>query len=407
MVLVVGRESGACAAMGSFVLHIAEEGDNFKLIWTGYEGDDIWTPNPYLVDAGPLQQAASAVRTQLRAIAFMPGRCSAAEFASLLHDLAQRGQELFLQLMPASDSASGDSTEVQGRLQQAEQSSSGERHELKVTLGTERLFVPWGFVFSRSMDNLPKVPSVSLADMTGFWLSQFNISIAYGGSRPLPNDRKASFCRLFALHEDMFARAKTSLVDEHMDECLARLDALLEDQPKPTTDWDNFESAWTRVTDDYDTILYMYGHSDGKRIQLRDSGDDPKDNPKFDLLVSSLRRFRKKTRGSASIFILNGCRTAAPTSTSAEEPMSANFLKETRQLGYYGFIGTEAQVSNTFACRYGTEFLWRLCKEGKSVGEAFDELLERDDLFPQNVLYTCYADRKFRFASVPGAEKQQ
>ena len=69
--------------------------------------------------------------------------------------------------------------------------------------------------------------------------------------------------------------------------------------------------------------------------------------------------------------------------------------------GYYGFIGTETVISNIFACRYGTQFLWRLFKEGKSVGEAFDELLSDDTLFPYNTLYTCFADRKFQFVSAP------
>ena len=62
----------------------------------------------------------------------------------------------------------------------------------KATLDTERLFVPWGFAFSGSTDHLPGMPSVSLADMKGFWLSLFNISIAYGGSCSLPHHRKAS-----------------------------------------------------------------------------------------------------------------------------------------------------------------------------------------------------------------------
>lgn len=84
-------------------------------------------------------------------------------------------------------------------------------------------------------------------------------------------------------------------------------------------------------------------------------------------------------------------------------PISANFLKETRKPGYYGFIGTETVVSNIVACRYGTEFLWRLFRQGKSVGEAFDELLSDETLFPHNTLYTCFADRKFRFVSAPPA----
>ena len=388
--------------METFVLHIAEDGDKFKLIWTICGADGAWTPSPYMVDAGPLQQAANEVRVQLRRIAFLQPCCEKAEFASVLQKLALRGQELFFQLMPSLDPTTGEPSEIQQKIEQIIRSSH--KFDLNVTLDTDRLFVPWGFVFSDSTALLPALPSISLADMKGFWLAQFRISIAYGGSRSLPRERKASFCRVLALHEDMFVRAQRSLGEE----CLARLNALLEGEPCPSTDWESFEVSWTQVRDNKDTVLYVFGHSDGQRIQLSDSKSDPK----YELPSSSLIRFRKRERGSASIFMLNGCRTVAPTGAAVDdpastvEPVSANFLKETRQPGYYGFIGTEAQVSNTFACRYGTEFLWRLCKEGKSVGEAFDELLLSDELFPQNVLYTCYADRKFRFNSAPSVEER-
>jgi hypothetical protein len=383
--------------MSSYILHIFEDDNNFNLIWSGYDKDGTWIPGSYSVDAGPLQQAALAVREQLRILAFLKDQGTMDKFAMQLRNLAIRGQELFLQLMPAQDSHVA--SEIQQRLEHVTSTSSVERPNLIVNLGTERLFVPWGFVFSREIDNVPELPSLSLQDLKGFWLSEFNISVVYGGTRAMPPARKSQYCRLLALHENMFVGAKNSLTKESLE----RLDMILDGDPTPAMDWDSFEVSWNQVRDDHDSVLYLFGHSDGKRIQLRDEAKDLGDDPKYDLLVSSLKRFRKKARDSASIFILNGCRTAAPERGPTEEPISANFLKETRQPGYYGFIGTEAQVSNTFACRYGTEFLWRLCKQGKSVGETYDELLNLQDLFPQNLLYTCYADRDFRFAAASKA----
>jgi hypothetical protein len=204
----------------------------------------------------------------------------------------------------------------------------------------------------------------------------------------------------------MFVKARNSLKDTKDEQCLARLEKLLDGNMSPTTDWNSFECAWEQVKDDHDSVLFLYGHSDGHCIQLRDKDGDDQDDPEFDLLAANLKRFRKRPGASASIFLLNGCRTAAPDPDSKEVPISANFLKETRQPGYFGFIGTEAQVSNVFACRYGTEFLWLMYQEGRSVGEAFDELLQSEKLFPQNLLYSCYADRKFRFAAISSDEKQ-
>ncbi|QOZ23122.1 hypothetical protein [Bradyrhizobium sp. CCBAU 51753] len=381
--------------MASLILHVADNGvDKFNLTWSIPDAEDVWTPPAYSVDAGLLQQAAQAVRIHLLRIAFLPERPGPEDFLDLLQQLARRGQTLFQRLMPEPDPSTGEVSDVQHRLEQSAALSNTEKSDLKIVLNTARLSIPWAFVFSGVVDTLPRIPSLSIKDMTGFWVAHFNISVAFGGSSSLPRQRKADGRRILALHENMFTQARNSLALSPLGkDSLIRLDTLLDGEPKAAMDWDEFEAAWSMFKDDYDTIVYLYGHSDGQRIDLNDViGDDAR----YNLLAADLRRFRKRSRGSASIFVLNGCQTAAPASSSSAGPISANFMQETRQPGWYGFIGTEAQVPNTFACVYGTEFLWRVCKEGKSVGEAFDELLERDDLFPQNMLYACYADRQFR-----------
>jgi hypothetical protein len=385
--------------MGSFRLRICDDSDKFKFIWELPEGD---LP-AYSIDAGTLKQAVVAVREQLRDIAFATGQFTKQEFADVLARLARRGSGLFQQLMP--ESGTGYPFDLRQRLEQVSRAPKGERQDFKIILETDKLFVPWGFVFSSKVGDLPSgaALTLSLADMNGFWLSHFNISIAYSANLPLPSERRATASKLFAVHEDMFDAARRSL---EQDPVISRLDQLLGNRT-PTTDWDNFFEQWEGVSAN-DSILYLYGHSDGHRIELRDKkkAEDIKDDPKFDLLASEFRKFRKRPDGSASIFLLNGCRTVAPEDGSRQVPISANFLKETRQPGYFGFIGTEAQVTNVFAFRYGTELLWRLYREGQSVGEAFDELLQDNNLFPQNLLYSCYADRAFRLSSKPANEKE-
>jgi hypothetical protein len=379
--------------LNSLILHVAESAERLKLIWTGYGPGEQWTPPPYTVDPALLQQAANAVRTHLHEIGRLPQPPDAMVFRSLLQKLAERGHDLYLQLMPDPDPADGLPAEIQQRIEEALIAAADHPPELKVILGTDKLFVPWGLVFAGGAGNLPAVPSLSFSDMNGFWIACSRISVIYGGSNSLPRERKERFAKLYALDEALFTAARGTL-DQG---CAARLDELLKDEPPPTTDWESFEDAWTSVCDESDSVLYLFGHSDGQRIRLSSQGEN---DPKYELLSAGFRRFRKKARGSASIFVLNGCRTSAPSPATPAEPLSANFLKETRQAGYYGFIGTEAEVPNTFACRYGTELLWLLCKQGKSVGAAVDELLCRDEFFPHNILYTCYADREFFFSQV-------
>src|SRR6516164_5991217 len=103
--------------MGSFILRITENDGSLKLSWNIPDGDDDWPANAYSVDAGLLQQAAHGVRQQLRSIAFAREPLDRSEFALLLQRLANRGQDLFLQLMPPPDGGSGPTSDVQERLE--------------------------------------------------------------------------------------------------------------------------------------------------------------------------------------------------------------------------------------------------------------------------------------------------
>jgi hypothetical protein len=390
--------------MGSFSLRITEHGNQFKVRWTFADAEGILQPPAYLVDAGLLKQAVDNVRQQLRVIAKATGPFEKPAFAELLSDLAYYGGSLFSRLMdPAGQ------PDVVQRFSDAASDPNQTRHDFKIVLETSELFVPWGFVFSGDAAAVPGKDQLemSLADMKGFWVSHFNISVTYGGTATLPQQRKTSVRKLFALHEGMWPNAVELLKKEDA-ACHGRLEQLIDGEMEPAMDWTTFRSAWNLVGNKHDSVLYFFGHSDGQRIELRErEGEelDPPPRPKYDLSASEFSAFKKPEPGdSAAIFLFNGCRTASPGENATEKvPITANFLKATREKGYFGFIGTEAQVSNLFACRYGTEFMWRLYKEGRSVGETFDELLQRSDLFPQNLLYACYAERKFRFAATPAA----
>jgi hypothetical protein len=117
----IGIAVGTRSPWDSFLLSVSQQETMFKVSWTIVDGDDTASPGAYLIDAGLLEQAAYAVRQQLRVIAFARTPFEKSEFATLLRRLAQRGTELFLQLMdPASDPP-----EVSRRFEQLAQASSG------------------------------------------------------------------------------------------------------------------------------------------------------------------------------------------------------------------------------------------------------------------------------------------
>src|SRR5690242_15689344 len=229
--------------MASFVLDIAPQGDTFKLAWTIVK-DEPWTPEAYGVDAGQLKQAAANVRTQLRQIALMRDKGSSDEFALLLKRLAQYGQTLFLRLLPEGEEMAETRQQLEAALKPelegtakgpepgASQAPTRPRSDLKIRLATDELFIPWGFVFAGRREDLPAVPQLSIADMKGFWLAMFRISVVYGGDASLPRERKTQNCRLFALHEHLFELAVSELEKEDKTSA-ERLDILLHGDPAP------------------------------------------------------------------------------------------------------------------------------------------------------------------------------
>jgi hypothetical protein len=244
--------------MASFLLRMTAQDEQFKVSWTIIDGDDTLAPPSYSVDAGLLQQAAANVRRQLQVIADARKPFERLEFANLLKQLAQSGRTLFKQLMsPANDQpdvlqrlrdAARDSNQIRAAKDSNGKDTNRIRHDLNIILETDKLFVPWGFVFSGDVSDVPKEDELkmSLADMKGFWLSHFNISVTYGGTSQFPRQRKTSTRKLFALHEVMFTEAKAVLKIEDK-ECLERLEKLLDGYMEPASDWNEFRERWEAV----------------------------------------------------------------------------------------------------------------------------------------------------------------
>lgn len=389
--------------MGSLKLVISfmqiQGDDRLKLSWTipcdPYDptNDDDWEPPAYDVSLKDVLPACNALRSHFRHLAFY----DPSTFSDVLGRLIRRGSTLFSELMP--DPNKKDSPDIRTRIEEIIGDQRSVRHDFKIILDTDKIFIPWGFLFVGSPEQEPRKPPFSLASMQGFWLSRFNISVTYSGDpMPLPRQPKNNACHLMAVHDQMFVDARRQLSAN--EEYKKRIEDLLAlDMSPAARDWNAFKAQWSSVAGKKDSILYFYGHSDGQKIILDDESSGA-DDPDHDLLTVDFKRLRVRSDNAssscASIFLLNGCVTAAPSGT-INVPITTNFLAATRQAGFFGFIGTEAQVSNVFAFQYGIEFLTRL-RQGKSVGETFDKLLQEDALFPQNLLYACYAERKFRVA---------
>jgi hypothetical protein len=360
-------------------------GANVKVVWTAYSKDDSFQAQPYFLSPGLFLQAGEEVRKILHRLAMQDNYRDERDYWSLVDALRDRSVALFRNLFQANGSQVTD--EIVDLLRLAATGSS--KAILNIIICDESIHIPWGFVCDPGVSQPIPGPSPSIADFTGFWLSSFKLITRYQGGHLLSSERKPGWRTLFALHQDEFEKAR-KLLRTRNDEIDQQLDTLLTIDAKSVSTWTECGRYWSTIAEDYDSILYMFGHSNGEYILLAD-----RDTVDYVLPASSFStKFPKERRTrSASICILNGCRTAAPMRTS---PWPATFLKATREPGFFGFVGTEVEVPNDFASLYGVKLLWRLIRGGQVLGEAFDELRQDRELFPRSLVYSCYADRNFK-----------
>jgi hypothetical protein len=189
-----------------------------------------------------------------------------------------------------------------------------------------------------------------------------------------------SFKSLYALHKRELENAAAYMGDDR-----ERLDLLLKtiDFGRGYYDWPNAERACDEVAG-WNGVVFVFAHSDGDILEL--------ESTTIDSLQFAEMLQRNRGAAQTALIVLNCCLSA----TGGE---NCSLLGSCAASGFCGMIGTEAKILNTHAIRCGTRLMWGLCADGLSLGEAFDRMQNDADLFPLNLFYTCYADRRFRLAA--------
>ncbi|WP_316158607.1 MULTISPECIES: hypothetical protein [unclassified Bradyrhizobium] len=357
-----------------------EEGDEFKLVWSDHFSD----LQPYCVSGALVTKASEEIRGVLNALSKHYRECEVTgakpDYSPFYPDLARAGAHLSEALLNRSSGEQGSADEARSLI-----SSIEGQIPLTIVISGTPLHVPWSFAFRGDLDSLPPT-SGTLGDFKDFWTNVFDINISYSRTTLLKaaHSKDAAPFVLHALHEEHFSNARALLTDAER----AVVDQLLTLRIGNTTDWDTCRRKW-RKSDDADSIIYIFGHSDGQNIFLSEDND-----PKYILDANGFRLTFRKPAGAKSntICFINGCRTCAGL-------LGSSFIAATASQGFFGFIGSEAEVSNLFAARYGADFMKKLCVDRLSVQDAFAAIRERQDLFPLSLLYSCYAQPDFRLAA--------
>jgi hypothetical protein len=143
-----------------------------------------------------------------------------------------------------------------------------------------------------------------------------------------------------------------------------------------------------------DWILHFFGHGRDGGLYLGDR--DMINVYKFNLLLDRLTA-RDPVHGARrySLVFLNACETAIGDSDHSLRSAAA-------RPGICGLVATEALVPRKFAIRFSIEFLKSMIDQGYSVSETMDALRHRADLWPETLLYGCYASPEYRIAPASG-----
>jgi hypothetical protein len=247
---------------------------------------------------------------------------------------------------------------------------------LTVHCSDDVVTLPLGFVFEGEAPHRQGPPS--RADFNGFWLDRFNITMLIAGSgceqSTLTVDPE-SFATLYALDKSDLESAAEYLGDDR-----AKLKLLISVEVKDHYDWDSVRDACIRMREK-NSVVFVLAHSNGDWLKL--SGSEM-DCQRFARMLHEGR-----DENHAALLVLNCC-------LSASGGDQRSLLSAVAQRGFCGLIGTEAEILNTHALRCGIRVMWGLCAQGKTLGEAFVAMQSAEDLFPLNLLYTCYAERGFR-----------
>jgi hypothetical protein len=359
---------------GQLELRLDPNGNEIKVTWR--KDDGAWSktlklPSALLRDrARDVRAALSSLNAYVRTNQDLMEEKDPAwkRYASVLKELRQQGQALHNALLDEDDPRGRDLSHALQHL--------GAVGELRVYCSDDEVSLPFGFVFEGDVTSMTGKPSRS--DFAGFWLDRFKITMLVAGSgceRENLSVDPQSLKALYALH-----RTEVEDAQQYLGSDSIRLKQLTLLPVQDYYDWDAAKRACVDIRET-NSIVFVLAHSDGDWLELADS--------KIDCKTFGRMLHKDRDENHVVLLVLNCCLSA----TGGE---GRSLLSAAAQRGFCGIIGTEAEILNTYALRCGTRLMWELCANGLPLGKAFDEMQRAEDLFPLNLLYTCYAERSFQ-----------
>lgn len=344
-----------------------DQGTWLKVTWT-YKGLS-WPA--YSIDRDLVRRKSEEVRRDLKSLvkhALENGEHGCKASGAILKAIAESGHKLYLALFQGEKG--------QGNPERIRHWLAERTEELRFTFVVdERVHIPWGLVYDSDPSLLSGNPEdIELLHYLNFWCIKYRLASVYARIDPsIQTEPKSGdkFHVLPILNKEAFEKAFSALeVKEEQGAFTSLLSSL--DSPVYKTE-DMFDRCGQLR--EVDCLLYFYCHADGANLSL-----DINERVSIDDLRLKWKRNELSAGESTCIVFLNGCHTAAG------DP-GGGFLEATGGPGFAGFIGTETEIPDVFALRFGYAFLCRVLRGG-TVTEIMSSL--RTAHWPLSLVYGTY-----------------
>lgn len=346
------------------------------------EWGDNFGPHPcdYSVGIASLRDVSQKIHGHLEALARWSQISDPTALKGLLTNLAKEGRKLRFNLFDTKQRTKEEIADLQEWIR--DKVASGER-QLAISVD-HSLNIPWGFVFDGDPAAINPA-GTSLADYDQFWILKLALTMSFSeASRPAKARRsRADYKLLSIVNPEVFAD-----IQARAPQRFTELNELMSIEVGPAFNFAHCQTLVSQAARN-DTMVHFFGHCTGGKLDL---GADKIDTTDFKMLINDLLDRSGNHPRPYSLIFLNACDTLAGE-------LDASFRSAAATPGLCGIIATEASVPRLFAAEFGVRFLKSMLVDGKSIGETMDGLRRDPDLWPLNLLYSCYASTEYRIAS--------
>lgn len=298
-----------------------------------------------------------------------------AERTELLEGLKQVGQDLYEAVFRDSG-APIPVTRLRTTMQRAYEHHHSDRRI--IIQPHAELRIPWGLLFDPAHEPGEDPSTDEASHYGGFWALRYDLSVTSHTAQPWrPEGRSVDFGVLSLIEEAMEKLVKDDLGEAGHDELFNR---------PPIGTVHSLNDCKRRLNGgglhQIDVLLHFLGHQRDQQLLL---GPERINYDKFFGLVSDIALPAELRRdGSYGLVFINGCRTAQ----GQDECSLQSAVDEVPDL--CGAIATEGAVRRPFAAEFARRFI-KLLKEGSTISAAMRSLRRAPDLWPESLLYGCYA----------------